>query len=162
MRGVTLMKGICRLCERESDLQESHIIPKFIYSHLKDTSPTGKLRQADNPNHRKQDGIKLHWLCKTCESKFSEWEKYFSEKIYKPLHAGDNPINYDHHFLKFCISISWRVSKYVMESGHISYFEEETKEKINNAIELWKKFLLGQAENPSVCEQHFYNFTGTM
>jgi len=71
-------QGKCRLCEQDSDLQESHIIPKFVYTYLKDTSPTKKIREANNVNLRKQDGIKLHWLCKACELKFSGWEKYFS------------------------------------------------------------------------------------
>ena len=47
------MEGKCKLCEQETSLQESHIIPKFIYSYLKDTSPTGKLREAENINESK-------------------------------------------------------------------------------------------------------------
>ena len=54
------VQGKCRLCEQESDLQESHIIPKFVCAYLKDTSPTGKIREANNVNKRKQDGIKLY------------------------------------------------------------------------------------------------------
>ena len=29
------VQGKCRLWEQQSDLQESHIVPKFVYAYLK-------------------------------------------------------------------------------------------------------------------------------
>jgi hypothetical protein len=156
------VQGKCRLCEQDSDLQESHIIPKFVYTYLKDTSPTKKIREANNVNLRKQDGIKLHWLCKACELKFSSWEKYFSENIFHPLQDGQNPVSYNDNFLKFCVSISWRVLKYILEQKYISDFSDEIQIKIQNALSEWKKFLLNQSANPGMHEQHFYNLSGTI
>ncbi|HFD7913980.1 TPA: hypothetical protein ACF58N_001537 [Legionella pneumophila] len=154
------MQEKCRLCEQEAILLESHIIPKFIYSYLKDTSPTGKLREAKNINLRKQDGIKLHWFCQSCENIFSEWEKYFSEKIFYPLQEDKVPIYYNEKFLKFCVSISWRVLKFLLEEDYISDFSSEIKEKIQTALIAWRKLLLNEVDNPGVYEQHFYNFIG--
>jgi hypothetical protein len=156
------MQGKCRLCEQESDLQESHIIPKFIYAYLKDTSPTGKLREGENVNLRKQDGIKLDWLCKDCEATLSNWEKYFAETIFHPLQKNEVPIKYNDKFLKFCVSISWRVLKYINEQGYISHFSNDIQTSIENALATWKKFLLNQAANPGIYEQHFYDLTGTI
>ena len=133
-----------------------------MYTHLKDTSPTSKLRESSNVNKRTQDGIKLYWLCKTCETRFSNWEKYFSETIYHPLQKNELPIHYNEQFLKFCVSITWRVLKYIMEEGMTSNFSAEITTKLNNALEAWKKFLFDQDANPSIYEQHFYNFTGTI
>ncbi len=154
------MQGTCRFCEQESDLQESHIIPKFIYAHFKDTSATGKIRQSEQVNKRVQDGIKLYWLCRPCETMFGNWEKYFSETILHPLHGNQTPIHYNNKFLKFCASISWRVSKYLIEKNHISHFSDEIMSKLNNALNTWKKFLLDEEPNPGIYEHHFYNFTG--
>lgn len=95
-------------------------------------------------NLRKQDGIKLHWLCKACELKFSGWEKYFSENVFHPLQEGQNPVLYNDNFLKFCVSISWRVLKYIFEQKYISDFSDEIQIKIRNALLEWKKFLLNQ------------------
>lgn len=156
------MQVICRLCEQESDLQESHIIPKFIYAYLKDTSPTGKLREGQNINLRKQDGIKLNWLCKSCENTFSDWEKYFAEKIFHPLQEGTTPIQYNEKFLKFCVSISWRVLKYIIEQDAVSYFSNEIQLSMQNTLTQWRKFLLDQTPNPGIHEQHFYNLSGTI
>lgn len=154
--------GQCRLCEQESDLQESHIIPKFIYSHLKDTSPTGKLRTATNINLREQDGLKLPWLCKNCEIKFSDLEKYFSENIFHQLNKNKVPIFYNEKFLKFCASITWRVLKYLLEEGHISHFPDEIQTKMQNTLPKWRDFILGKIENPGIHEEHFYNLNGSI
>jgi hypothetical protein len=156
------MQCTCKLCGRESELQESHIVPKFIYKYLKNTSPTGKLREGDNINLRKQDGIKLYWLCKECETMFSKWEKYFFEHIFSPLQKDVIPINYDDQFLKFCVSISWRVLKYHLEQGFLDHFSNNIKIKMDGALKEWKKCLLGEINNPGIYEQHFYNFTGTL
>jgi hypothetical protein len=49
----------CRLCGEMKELQESHILPGFVYRWMKETSATGYLRFAQQPNLRVQDGVKL-------------------------------------------------------------------------------------------------------
>jgi hypothetical protein len=57
------VQGTCRLCERDGELQESHIIPKFVFAHQKETSATGFLRCSEVINRRAQDGPKLPTPC---------------------------------------------------------------------------------------------------
>ena len=49
----------CKLCKNEVEkLELSHIIPKFIFNDLKQTSITGKMRESKQVNKRIQDGLK--------------------------------------------------------------------------------------------------------
>jgi hypothetical protein len=68
------MEDQCRLCLKQSELENSHIIPSFLYRWLKETSGTGFLRFGRNPNRRVQDGLKEYWLCPTCEDLLGKWE----------------------------------------------------------------------------------------
>ena len=53
---------VCALCHQNSELELSHIIPKFAIRYLKETS-IGQLRSTDNPNSTIQDGEKHYLLC---------------------------------------------------------------------------------------------------
>ncbi len=107
----------CNFCKEEvPKLEISHIIPKFIYKWLKETSTTKKMRSSQNPNKPEQDGYKVPFLCKTCENDFSRYEKYFSEKIFKPFIESNDleifkTIDYK-KFQKFIISLIWRVAQH--------------------------------------------------
>ena len=81
------MNGLCKLCEKDADLQLSHIIPKFVFAWLKETVPGG-IRSNRVPNRRIQDGEKDYLLCRDCEQIFSVWEKQFCEHIFIPLHSS--------------------------------------------------------------------------
>lgn len=50
----------CALCQNISQLEESHIIPKFVFRYLNKTSHEA-IRSLDNPNKVIQDGEK-HYL----------------------------------------------------------------------------------------------------
>ena len=62
----------CRLCGATKELQESHILPGFVFRWKKETSATGYLRFGQQPNLRVQDGVKLHLLCRDCERRFNK------------------------------------------------------------------------------------------
>lgn len=79
------MSEICALCNQESELRESHIIPKFVFDYIKETSATGYLRNVTSINRRLQDGPKRKLLCHDCEQKFSIAEKYFAETVFSPM-----------------------------------------------------------------------------
>ncbi len=148
-------KGNCRLCGKFAELQESHIIPKFIYKWLK-TSGGGHLRSGQNPNIRIQDGHKYHWLCEDCEQRFNKWETLFSKNIFHRMNQ-DNPvqIKYASWFLPFCVSISWRVLNFHEEFEFGSKFPEKYRKRVDHAKTIWKEFLLGQKPHPENYEQHF-------
>ncbi len=153
---------ICRLCEKKSTLRISHIIPKFIYDWQKKTSATGKIRNTPKINKPVQDGLKLPWLCDQCENKISGFETYFAQNIFYSLINNSSTVNYEQKFLKVCVSISWRVLKYFVESGQISHYPEEIKLSIEKALSTWRSFILDERENPGEFEQHFFNFNGEL
>jgi len=78
---------VCKLCKEDKELQESHIIPKFIYKSLRDDkNRIQRLSLIDNEekNYKKlkplQDGLKEHLLCFKCEQLLNNrYEKYFKK-----------------------------------------------------------------------------------
>ncbi|WP_051197542.1 hypothetical protein [Flavobacterium soli] len=129
-----MRKGICQLCDKEKDLAESHIIPKFVYRWMKQTG--GKyFRTALNPNQRLQDGIKNYLLCFDCEQKFSKYEKWFADNIFFPhLKNSSKFLEYDENLGNFIISVLWRRLLLNKINGQ-EYFEKvfnDWKSYLNN------------------------------
>ncbi len=148
------MTGKCKLCEKNTNLEQSHIIPKFIYKWLKETSATGYLRFGQNPNKRIQDGFKEYLLCGDCEDLLNKWETEFATNIFHPLMAGkNNYFNYRSWFLKFVVSLSWRSLLYCKKIG-LPHFTEEQINEVEQALEAWRKFLLGKIKHPGKYQQH--------
>ncbi len=149
------MNGICRLCNIDRELKESHIIPSFIFKWIKETSGTGFIRFGQNPNLRIQDGYKLYWLCDDCENLFNTWETEFANNVFHPMTEGSSVYYpYGSWLLKFAVSVSWRVLNYFVEELDLSHFPAILQEKANNALSLWKDFLLGKTPHPARFEQH--------
>ncbi|MEI7590112.1 MAG: hypothetical protein WCJ49_02170 [Deltaproteobacteria bacterium] len=147
----------CQLCCKETELCNSHIIPKFITNYLKDSSATGFLRCSDSntPNLRVQDGKKERMLCSDCEALFSTWETTFANKIFGPLNNNDNimPFKYESWLLKFAVSVSWRVlTSYDIYS--LPGISETGKALAAKALQTWRGFLLDELPHPCSFEQH--------
>lgn len=150
------MKGTCRLCGQDRDLQESHVIPSFVYKWLKETSGTGFLRFGVEPNKRAQDGLKFYWLCKECEGRFSEWETPFANQIFHPMNDGTvEDVSYGPWLLKFCTSVSWRVLNLFLEQDNMSHFPENLRACALRTQGVWRDYLLDKSQNPNRNEQHF-------
>ena len=150
------MKGKCHLCDKDSDLRESHVIPGFVYKWLKETSGTGFLRFGLQPNERTQDGYKRFWLCDECEGRLNGWETKFANEIFHPLNKGSTEnIAYGPWLLKFCTSVSWRAMNFMLEEHDISHYPPHLQNSALKAQEIWKEFLLGKREHPNRNEQHF-------
>lgn len=79
------MKEPCKFCNKREAIENSHIIPSFIYKWLKDTSPTGYIRATNEPNKREQDGSKSSLLCKECERDFSTHENLFKKETFSKM-----------------------------------------------------------------------------
>ena len=109
----------CALCQSNSPLQNSHVIPEFFYTELYDkfhrfhTVPF----DAAEPERFKQKGIYEKLLCKACEQKFSVWEKYAKEAFCQGIGIQiepDGPLlklsNLDYRkFRLFLLSLLWRM-----------------------------------------------------
>ena len=145
----------CHFCEKDAQLQLSHIIPKFVYKWAKETTP-GYLRSSKNPNVRIQDGEKQYYFCSDCEQLFGSWEKAFSENIFYPLHnSGSESFSLKYHdwCLKFAVSVSWRVLLFHKCLG-LTHLSSEQIEHVNRAFDVWREFLKGKRPHPDKFEQH--------
>lgn len=71
---------ICRLCHRDSQLRNSHIVPEFLYSDL--YNDKGHLMGINGQGAKGwrplQQGIREYLFCESCEQHFNEYcEKPF-------------------------------------------------------------------------------------
>ena len=149
------MKGICRLCRVEAGLCESHIVPKFVFRHIKRTSATGNIRSSYSPNRKIQDGIKRDYLCTDCEENFSRLETYFSRAFYHPFHDDCSyTVGYDDRLIRFAVSLSWRVLFFYIDETDMTHFSPSDLEAANCALDRWRRFLLLDLEHPAEYEQH--------
>jgi hypothetical protein len=138
------VKGICRLCGTDGELELSHILPKFIFRWIMKTSATGRLRGMGNPNVPVQDGKKIYLLCSSCEDKFSKYETWFANNMFhKAVQGNVDSYEYDNNLFKFVVSIFWRVviininrsvyDKTVMKNNLVQC-EKELSDILNNNI----------------------------
>lgn len=136
---------ICRLCDKEKELQNSHIIPEFVYKQLYDNKGRfhvlSTLKQKPRPLEQK--GIREKLLCKDCEQQLSIYEKYAREILMggesfqferhgKLIRLSD--LNY-HKFKLFLLSILWRssVSSHILFSRvKLGKHENKIKKLIQN------------------------------
>jgi hypothetical protein len=155
------MNGICRLCQLPAELQESHIIPAFVFRWLKDTAPTPFMRTSREPNRRVQDGLKRYWLCRDCEQVFGAWETQYASKIFYPITQSEgHRIHYDDWLLKFCVSISWRAMLLAHDDTSVDEFSEAHRLAAADALLVWQAFLRGREPHPGNFEQHLLVFEG--
>lgn len=127
----------CKLCHKEKDLQESHIIPKFVYKWMKLTG-NGRFRQGLNINKPIQDGIKEFLLCRDCEQKFSKREDWFKKYVFSSYIDKNETTFFPSDNLKyFTVSLLWRVLVYFKDDGNNYKF----KEKLDEAEIEWRKYL---------------------
>ena len=105
------MRALCKLCQNNDDLRESHILPRFLGKYLKDTSATGFLIAVDAEGKptRSQDLRKRKLLCGSCESILNEVETFFANTIFHPFKKGNlKAIPLDDRLGKFAVSVSLR------------------------------------------------------
>ena len=133
------MKGICKLYQIETDLQESHIFPKFVINYTKKTG-SKYLRSYVEPDKRMQDGIKKYLLGRDAEQDFSKREKWFAENIFRPYLSGVNILRYDNNLYYFAVSFLWRILISELDKEDLSskwYYD-----LIIQAEKEWRKYLL--------------------
>lgn len=147
----------CALCAQESPLRSSHIIPRFVFEWLKETSGTGHIRFAESVNLRVQDGTKPKLLCANCEQLFGQWEKIFAEQVFAPLHRGEGKrFSYGAWMLKFAVSVSWRVLTVYKLMDGLKDFPPTLIDAADVALSRWKEFLFDFKSNPGIFEQHMF------
>lgn len=150
----------CELCDQEKELQQSHIIPSFVYKWMKKSSVTGYFRHGETPNKRVQDGDKVYLLCRDCEQRFGTWEDIFAKKVFLPLHEGGSIEPYGKWLLKYSTSVSWRVLTFFKNYLDLNHFSNNLLYSVDKALQTWKEFLLDKQPHPASYEQHMLPFRG--
>ncbi len=146
----------CALCLKKANLVDSHAIPKFVINWLKSTSPTGYLRQAINPNLRKQDFAKEKLLCNDCEQLFSKNESYFAENIFYPyINNNETSFEYDERLKKFVVSVNWRLVTIGLKKDNFSF---GIRRMIKKFLRDCRLYLLGTTQDTPF--EHHVSFIG--
>ena len=109
-----------KLCNKESQLKKSHIIPEFLYSSMYDEKHRFHVLSSfkATKNAKLQKGIREPLLCEECENKLSKYERYISL-----VFTGATPIKSTRDggliivegldykkFKLFALSVLWRAS----------------------------------------------------
>ncbi|MCS6286886.1 MAG: hypothetical protein H8K08_15805 [Nitrospira sp.] len=151
--------GPCKLCGVDSILRLSHILPAFAIRWLRESSGGGHIRVSSSPNVRIQDGLKLYWLCDSCEDLLGKTETAFSNKLFYPYTERiQSEFRYENWLLHFCVSLSWRVLEYHRVNTTLEGYSHEEIKQIDKARTVWKEFLQGKRPHPGVYRQHLIPF----
>lgn len=147
----------CPLCHRDFEpKQQSHIVSKFIYNWIKDTSATGRLRSGSNINLPVQDGIKEHFLCEVCEELIGTFEVQFAREVFQPITGSQEiEIHYSNSTLKFAVASVWRALAYAEYKGQFSKADCDLKMKLESAKDQWSKFIKGEEDSIGDYMIHF-------
>jgi len=135
----------CKLCNKSTELKNSHLIPNFIHKWQKKTSYTGNIRSIENINQINQGGFKDYLLCGNCEQIFSKWEKYFAEIHFYPYINKKIVNEYNINFSKFAISLAWRILIKFKKDKLFEEYELSTIHNINNMEKIWRDYLLSNS-----------------
>lgn len=101
--------ALCRLCGLNPAIENSHVIPAFVFRAIRSDSPTGFFRNPNHPNQRLQDGDKLALLCICCEQRFGEAERQFANGVFSEFHLNDqDQFRYGPWLHYFMTSLAWR------------------------------------------------------
>lgn len=103
-----------------------------------------------------QDLPKQFWLCRECEELLSDSEKHFAEAVYQPLwnrrvHSGG--VN-DDHVHRFLVSMAWRAWHWYYEHEDNIYGTVSNHERLREAEEVWRMYLLGNRVDVGQFKQH--------
>lgn len=88
---------LCRLCGGCGPLQNSHILPEFVYTPIYDANHKGYMLDPLDPEQSRkfQKGLRERMLCHGCEQFLNdEYEKpfkklWFDQKVLSPLETSD-------------------------------------------------------------------------
>jgi hypothetical protein len=122
----------CRYCGEHEAIENSHIIPAYVFRWLKDTSATKQLRGTDEPNLRVQDGPKKPILCPKCEGEFSVFEEIFGRQVFRRVANYRVPcppeLEVSRDSQKCILSIAWRV---MAEACYLPLDHQYTPEELS-------------------------------
>jgi hypothetical protein len=123
---------LCALCSSDGKLEQSHVIPQFVYRGLK--QPGGPTRPL---------------LCGECEDRFSLWESSFARDVFHPLVAGKPvSVKYGPWLSKFAASVCWRILENARRENRPGAIQAD------DCLKTWNDFLRGR--RPDVGPYHLH------
>ncbi len=149
----------CALCNKKTELEMSHVVPKMAIRELKKTS-VGAVRSARNPNLTVQDSEKHNMLCSNCEDLFCEYETYFAKTIFHPyLRDKADTFRYNEYLTRFIVSISWRsVYLDILDYIENGISDNEALDCLIQSEGIMKEFLLGKRNDLARITNHIFFF----
>lgn len=145
----------CSLCDRKRQLQNSHIVPRFVmkFARKQGLSPS---TFSDQTGKSVQDLPKIRLLCRDCEQKFSQrGETLFSQQLFRPLNEAvqrnDKTFSAKilgsrwHHY--FVVSLCWRVTMSMIHQNTMPKLPLKEERQLKNALQKWKDYLNGKCTN---------------
>lgn len=149
--------GRCALCCQTTELQLSHIVPRFIGRKLINTSP-GNIRSSNEPNRTLQDISKVHLLCSECEELFSAKETWFANHIFNPyIDRKEKVFLYDSKLTYFIVSLSWRTLYLDLDKfSRDASFDKEKLMVLFRAEQTMRDYLLGKRDDLDTIQNHVF------
>lgn len=86
---------LCRLCQKERELKESHIIPRFLYKYMLSVTDN-EITQFDGQKNLWQKSnrqLKKKLLCFSCEQLLGKNETLFSD-VFRTINEAGNKIRF--------------------------------------------------------------------
>ncbi len=158
---TTRMMDVCRLCQNDRELRNSHIVPEFFYRDLYNSKH--QMRGIDgrgaNGGAFLQKGLREHLFCESCERHFNDhFEKPFLAQWIEASPLPDPWTPPDIHWIKvdyvsfklFHLSVLFRAGVSSLPTfGEVSLGPHEEKLRAlllnRNAGESWQYPVLGYA-----------------
>ena len=84
------MIGVCKICNRDRKLVNSHIIPRSLYRGILAAANAPSLYSTDPKAFPKKSriGVYAQFLCMECETKFNHWDKYAAQFFLQDVPAA--------------------------------------------------------------------------
>jgi hypothetical protein len=125
----------CALCSSVAKLEQSHVIPQFVYRGL--GQPGGPTRPL---------------LCGACEDRFSLWESTFARDVFHPLVAGKPvPVKYGPWLSKFAASVCWRILENARREHQLANCATTD---VGICLKTWSDFLRGRRSDVGAHHLH--------
>jgi hypothetical protein len=139
------ISGTCALCGAQARLEQSHIIPRFVY------------RGLEIP-----DGLKRPLLCGACEDQFSEYESAFARVVFHPLVTDPRLVaKYGKWLLQFSVSVCWRVLEEHRATTQSAEPESRWAVQMASCRETWRQFLRGKRSDIGEHPMHLLRSPGS-
>lgn len=150
----------CSLCKCAPAIENSHVIPAFVFRAIKGNSFTGFFRNPNDPNVRRQDGDKVPLLCKGCEGRFSVAEREFA-KVFESFHTKDqDAFNYGDWMQYFLTSLAWRALTLDLPGiAEDATVPNRVVETLQQTVDKAAEYLLGATHLASLFKNHLIVFT---